>query len=586
MDERDAPEDECIGRELGHFRIVARIGEGGMGVVYRAEDTGLGRPVALKVLRTDLLVDAERRARFLREARSAAAVRHPNIATVFEAGESGGVVFIAMELIEGQSLRELLDEGALSVPRAVDIAAAVASGLARAHEAGMIHRDLRPDNVMVNDDGVELLDFGVAKQFAPGGEHVGEPGLEPTVAALTREGWVLGTPGYMSPEQAQGEPVDPRTDIFALGVLLYEMLAGRPPFARASTAATLIALSRDAHAPLTDDNPGMPRALVALVDRCLAKRPEDRFPDVREVLSKLRELRDAREDRPAAIETAQTTAMRATAAGPRRAPIGIVVAVLACIVAAVVAIYLLTRGSGDDDPSGTKTDTGRLRAATTPSEGPAATMAGRDEDGPKAAPDADGPAAQPPVLRDRRLTANTPDNWVPTAVPIDAGRAFIFQDSEGIWGRTLDGGVPTKLPMPEKDHILMNDVFPDGRTLLIGTAGDDPGDLEVFDTLARTTRALPVRANLGVVSPSGDRVAFVNPNGVHVIGADGTNERVVANTSPGDRIADLAWSPDGVWLAFVRRQHDRDDVSSSLEPASSDGRQAHRLMHGHRFVML
>ncbi len=278
-----------VGQRIGKFRIVEQIGEGGMGLVFRATDEQLRRTVALKVIPEDWVSDEIRRQRFIREARAAAAVSHPNIATIYEAGEDDERVYIAMEYIRGQTLRELVAQRSLPFGRAVEIASQIVRALQRAHGAGVVHRDLKPENIMIDDQGqVKILDFGLARRAA-------SPVLVPTeelasantelVAPRTNEdsdefvtaaGQVLGTPGYMSPEQAQGRPVDSPTDIFSLGAVFYEMLAGKGPFADGTTMELIIATARDTHRPVSESNPDVPLATERLIDRCLAKDPQQR----------------------------------------------------------------------------------------------------------------------------------------------------------------------------------------------------------------------------------------------------------------------------------------------------------------------
>jgi predicted Ser/Thr protein kinase len=275
---------ELIGRTLGHFRVVAKLGEGGMGVVYRATDATLRRDVALKVLPESLAADDERRRRFLREARSAAAVTHPNIATVYEVGEADGHVFIAMELVSGQTLR------ARAATRLADadvraIATQIAGGLSRAHDKGIVHRDLKPENVMVTPEGdVKILDFGLAKVRSTG--PADETGA--TASHLTAIGQVMGTPAYMSPEQAAGRAeIDARSDVFSFGVILYELLAGVRPFRGATTIEILYGLTHREPEPLETVRPDVPADLAAVVTRCLRKAPDARFASGREVLEAL-----------------------------------------------------------------------------------------------------------------------------------------------------------------------------------------------------------------------------------------------------------------------------------------------------------
>jgi serine/threonine-protein kinase len=285
------PADEVDPGRLAQFRIVARIGRGGMGIVYRAEDEKLRRTVALKVLPSAFTQDEERRRRFLREARSAAAITHPNIATVYDVGEADGRVFLAMELVEGETLRDRLARGAMPPAEALRVARAMARGLARAHGKGVVHRDLKPDNVMIDQDGeAKILDFGLAKlREAEAEAGSGKSALEraETASQITGEGRVLGTPQYMSPEQAKGVAVDARTDVFSLGVVLYEMLAGVRPFRGETSFDVLVAVTRDPPPPLRDRAPDTPPSLQAVVDRCLAKAPSERFASGKELAEAL-----------------------------------------------------------------------------------------------------------------------------------------------------------------------------------------------------------------------------------------------------------------------------------------------------------
>ena len=310
---------DLIGKTLAHFRVVAKIGQGGMGVVYAAEDEKLGRTIALKVLRHDYVGDETRRQRFLREARSAAAVTHPNIATVHEVGEVDGTVYIAMELIEGQSLRHVLATRKISIRDAVRIAKEIARGVSRAHDKGIVHRDLKPDNVMIGEDGqVKVLDFGVAKssQGSEATTHVDAPSAKARAGSgtplpnVTETGQMLGTPAYMAPEQAMGAKVDARADVFSFGVMLYEMVVGTRPFESTSAVGLLVATARDAPAPPSKRNPFVTPALEQVIVRCLAKRPDDRFTTMRELLVELESVETAQMSG-AALPTleAQTTAL-------------------------------------------------------------------------------------------------------------------------------------------------------------------------------------------------------------------------------------------------------------------------------------
>ncbi len=279
-----------VGRTLKHYRVESTLGRGGMGVVYRAVDTRLGRPVALKVLPEELSLDADRKRRFLLEAKAACAVNHPAIAQVYDVDDADGVLFIAMELVEGRTVRDLVQGRELDVLGAIEIARQVAGGLAKAHEAGIVHRDVKAENVMVTPDGhAKLLDFGLAKLRVPDSGPIGadDRSRMETIAG-TQAGMVLGTLRYMSPEQARGREVDHRSDLFSLGVVLYEMVTGEAPFTGDSPVDTLHAVAFEETRPITAIRPNLPPSLQRVVTRCLRKRPEDRYPDARELAADLR----------------------------------------------------------------------------------------------------------------------------------------------------------------------------------------------------------------------------------------------------------------------------------------------------------
>ena len=279
-----------IGSKLGPYEISAKLGEGGMGEVFRATDRKLGRDVAIKVLPAHLAADAEALARFEREAQAVAALSHPNILAIFDFGRDGETVYAAMELLEGETLRERLASGALPSRKALEIAAQVARGLAAAHERGIVHRDLKPDNLFLTGDGqVKILDFGLARQ-------VEQPGSKsqllaaPTQGPGTSPGAVLGTVGYMSPEQVRGETADHRSDIFSLGVVLHEMLTGKRAFARDSAAETMTAILREEPAEIETLAEKLPPSLVRLLQHCLEKRPAERFQSARDLAFDLQSL--------------------------------------------------------------------------------------------------------------------------------------------------------------------------------------------------------------------------------------------------------------------------------------------------------
>ncbi|MEE9231807.1 MAG: protein kinase [Acidobacteriota bacterium] len=290
-----------IGRTLSHFRIVEKIGEGGMGVVYRAEDTDLRRPVALKVLPPELVGNEERRLRFVREARAAAAVTHPNIATIHEigearddSGEGPSVVFIAMELVEGKTLRDHIAGRSMLMKDALRIATEMAEGLAEAHKAGVVHRDFKPDNVIVGSNGhAKILDFGLAKLLEERSGKIDPAAskMDTISGEMTREGKIFGTAAYMSPEQARGKEVGAGSDIFSFGTTLYEMVTGKVPFQGDTSTDILSAITRDEPAPPSQQNREIPPKLEEIISQCLEKDPRDRYLHADQLAADLRKVK-------------------------------------------------------------------------------------------------------------------------------------------------------------------------------------------------------------------------------------------------------------------------------------------------------
>ncbi|MCM2269353.1 MAG: serine/threonine protein kinase, partial [Thermoanaerobaculia bacterium] len=277
---------------LGPYEIVAPLGAGGMGEVYRAKDARLGREVAIKVLPAEVASDPERLRRFEQEARAVSALNHPHIVTLHELGQSEHGPYLVLEKIEGRSLRELLRTGALPVKRVLTLGAQIAEGLAKAHSVGIVHRDLKPENVMASDDGfAKILDFGLAKLVFPEIDGA-SPHEMTTLVDKTASGMILGTLGYLSPEQAAGRPADFRSDQFALGALLYELATGERPFHRETVPESLTAVIREEPEPLRAKNAALPPQLGWIVERCLAKAPNDRYGSTTDLARDLADLRD------------------------------------------------------------------------------------------------------------------------------------------------------------------------------------------------------------------------------------------------------------------------------------------------------
>jgi Tol biopolymer transport system component len=266
----------AAGARLGPYEILAPLGAGGMGEVWSARDTRLGREVAIKVLPPEFALDGDRLGRFEQEARTVSALSHANILTVFDVGEHDGIRFLVLELLEGSTLRDALRDGALPARHAIEVGAQIARGLAAAHSRGVVHRDLKPENIFLTGDGVaKILDFGLAKQIQP--ELSGADLADAATQLETAAGIVLGTVGYMAPEQVRGERTDSRADVFSFGAVLYELLSGRRAFRGATAVETLNAILKEEPPPLAETHPGLPAAGVRVVERCLAKDPARRF---------------------------------------------------------------------------------------------------------------------------------------------------------------------------------------------------------------------------------------------------------------------------------------------------------------------
>jgi serine/threonine-protein kinase len=348
---------------IAHFRILGRLGAGGMGVVYRAEDETLRRTVALKIL-PDTGADTETKQRFLREARSAAAITHPNVAMIHQVGEADGRLYIAMELVEGESLRARLGRGRIEPSAAIELAVQVARGLAAAHDKGIVHRDLKPENVMITPAGlVKLLDFGLAKAGAERAAPArAEDALARTETLVTAEaGRIMGTPEYMSPEQALGEWVDVRSDVFSFGVVLYEMLAGTRPFSGTTTGALLVAIARDPPPALRALAPEVEEATEAVVARCLAKAPPARFANAGEIVAALSEQLTT-----ANLATRPRAAAVSQSGRALRRPSTLAVAILLLAVTLVATLVFVRRRT----PAG---DVAARPSTATSSSGPAVT---------------------------------------------------------------------------------------------------------------------------------------------------------------------------------------------------------------------
>ena len=437
------------GTRLGPYEVTALIGAGAMGEVYRARDSRLARDVAIKVLPASFATDAERLQRFETEARAAGALNHPNIVSVYDLGVSDGVPYVVEELLDGETLRQALARGPLPARRAVEIATQVARGLAAASDRGIVHRDLKPENLFVTRDGrAKILDFGLAKIR----ERAAASGSGDSLTeGVTATGMLLGTAGYMAPEQARGEPADHRSDLFALGVVMHEMLGGAKPFSRGSAVDTL-------HAILHSDPPelsGTPPALARIVSRCLEKEPTRRFQSAHDLAFALEALSD-----PSGV-----TPVPAMAAAPWAfAPLARIAGGVT-LVAAVALGWFASSTREHKAPRFTRLTfrTGSISTARFAADGKSAVFDARWEG---AAPEVfqvpfDFPASRPLGLVLRTLISVSSSNELALIRGLPA--ALEFLDGGMLERVSLSGGSPRAIV----DTVLFGDFSPDGTNLAV-----------------------------------------------------------------------------------------------------------------------
>jgi serine/threonine protein kinase/Tol biopolymer transport system component len=330
-----------IGQTLAHFEILEKLGEGGMGVVYKARDTHLDRLVALKLLPPDKVADRERRLRFVQEAKTASALNHPGIVTIHDISQHDGVDFIAMEFVAGRTLDRVIPRRGLGLNETVDYGIQIADALAAAHGAGIVHRDLKPSNVIVNENGrIKVLDFGLAKLVDHPGRAAWEAGPTKTDSALvTAQGAIVGTVAYMSPEQAEGKAVDARTDIFSFGSVLYEMVTGQRAFQGDSPLSTATAVLRDEPKPVSQLRESVPHELERLVTRCLRKDPERRWQAMSDIKIALRELKEE-------VDSGATAVSLPARSRPRGAVVGVAALSLAILAGVIGVLVWRDRSTG------------------------------------------------------------------------------------------------------------------------------------------------------------------------------------------------------------------------------------------------
>jgi len=536
-----------VGSKLGPYEILAPLGAGGMGEVYRARDTKLGRDVAIKVLPAEVSADKERRQRFEQEARAASSLNHPSVVHVYDIGTSDSTVYIAMELVEGRTLREVVTTSApLPAKKILDLALPIADGLARAHEAGIVHRDLKPENVMVSKDGhVRILDFGLAKLVEP------EAGPEAaTSPQLTRSGLVVGTLGYMSPEQAAGKAVDFRSDQFALGTILYEIASGRQPFRRETGPETLTAILREQPEPLSRLAPGLPAPLRWIVEeRCLAKDPDERYASTRDLLRELHGLREH------LSEASASGLSRALPTSRRR--LGLAAAVLGAL-AALAAGVLAGREIGARPSSGPPSfrrltfRSGTILKAWFAPDGQTIVYSARFGGQPWEvfSTRVDSPESRSLGLPSASLLSVSSSGEL--AVQIGS-RSHVGWERTGTLARVpLAGGAPREV----LEDVEEADWAPDGRSLAI--VRDVGGRRRLEFPIDRVLYETAGYISNPRVSPHGDQIAFLdhqwrgdNAGSVAVVDLAGRKKTL---SSAFTSITGLQWAPSGkeLWLSGAK----------------------------------
>jgi serine/threonine protein kinase/dipeptidyl aminopeptidase/acylaminoacyl peptidase len=510
------------GTKLDGYEILGLLGSGGMGEVYRARDAQLKRDVAIKVLPSFISADADRLRRFQQEAQAAAALNHPNILAVFQLGSYQGAPYLVSELLEGSTLRELLQQGPLPVRKSIDYGVQIARGMAAAHDKGIVHRDLKPENLFVTRDGhVKILDFGLAR-MARREATPDDPGA--TLTSATDPGVVMGTAGYMAPEQVRGEAVDHRADIFAFGAILYEMLTGTRSFRKPTSAETMTAILKEDPPPISQIMPNTPPGLQRVVHRCLEKNPAQRFHSAHDLAFALDALSDS------SLSSASAASLPQKKSGARMATAA---AAVAAVAVAAFLIYFFTR-----------------------------------------------PASLPAVSSYVQLTH---DGQPKRLIATDGSRLYMTVGtllSRSVGEISASGGDPTPIAMPS--NMFPVALSPDGSQFVLLAANGAPpsGPLWTLPVLGGSPRRLgDAEGNSAAWSPDGQRLAYGNGSDLFLANADGSQPRRLLTMKDGGYVARPVWSPDGKHLRF-------DVYEPSLRPRSSiwevaaDGTGLHSLFPG------
>jgi eukaryotic-like serine/threonine-protein kinase len=523
------------GQRLGNYEILDKLGQGGMGEVWRARDERLNRTVALKILSPELANDPQRRARFEQEARALAALNHPNIVAVYDIGHDNGRFYIVSEFVDGEPLRAVIDRGALPVRKLIDYAVQIADALAASHDLGIVHRDLKPENIMLTRAGrVKVLDFGLAKQnAAPSGDKLATSAL-----TLSQPGTVMGTAGYMSPEQVRGEPVDARSDIFSLGCVLYEMITGRRAFEGPSAVETMHAVLREEPPEFAPDT-ALPSALAPIVRRCLEKLPAQRFQSAADLAFALRAITPT-------TSTGSAAAMAPIAARPRWR--WLVAASIALASAALFAAGFLARVWT------THRTTPHFQRLTFRKGyiGNARFSA----DGRNIIYEASWEGAPSRIFLAVPGSPEARDLGIPPAsslMAVSSKEEIAYTDESG---NLMLGSVSGGQMRPLRDHVIAADWSPDGSQLAVMRT-ENYEDYVVEYPVGTVIARRRFMVDTLRVSPDGTRVAYATlQNGravaLHIVTRDGKDQSLgfVSGQLFSDFSSPLSWTPNGneIWF--------------------------------------